>query len=77
MLDPSAYVGNVDPMTLPKVVRKDISGEVKEREITLGEIIGLPDFDEAARRKLTAKAWAYMSAGATDMHSESEPVGSL
>ena len=44
--------------------------ESKERKIELPEIIGLPDFDEAARRVLSSKAWAYMSAGATDMYSE-------
>ncbi|ORX36225.1 FMN-dependent dehydrogenase-domain-containing protein [Kockovaella imperatae] len=66
MLDPSALQGTVDPTTLPPSTQRTAT-EV-EREITLGEIVGLPDFEEAARRKLSAKAWAYMSAGATDMY---------
>lgn len=56
----------------------------EERKIDLSEIIGLPDFDvggpvlmilhklmrqEAARRNLTSKAWAYMKSGATDEYS--------
>jgi len=30
------------------------------------------DLQEAARRNLTAKAWAYMKSGATDERSESQ-----
>jgi L-lactate dehydrogenase (cytochrome) len=45
-LDESAFKGLVDPQTLPQVLNKDLSGERREeREITLAEIIGLPDFD--------------------------------
>jgi ornithine cyclodeaminase/alanine dehydrogenase-like protein (mu-crystallin family) len=41
----------VDPQTLPKVLHKEISGEKEqEREISLAEIIGLPDFDVSAAR---------------------------
>jgi hypothetical protein len=39
----------VDPQTLPQVLHKEISGEKEqEREISLAEIIGLPDFDVSA-----------------------------
>jgi hypothetical protein len=31
----------------------------------------MADWQEAARRNLTAKAWAYMKSGATDERSES------
>ncbi|WWC60018.1 uncharacterized protein I303_102581 [Kwoniella dejecticola CBS 10117] len=65
-LDEESFKGLVDPMTLPQTVSKEQSGEKEERKIELAEIIGLPDFDEAARRLLTGKAWAYMSSGATD-----------
>ncbi|ORY27625.1 FMN-dependent dehydrogenase-domain-containing protein [Naematelia encephala] len=69
-LDEEAFVGVVDPNTLPQTVSKAKGGEEgKERKIELAEIIGLPDFDEAARRNLTGKAWAYMSSGATDQYS--------
>jgi hypothetical protein len=34
----------------------------------------LADSQEAARRNLTAKAWAYMKSGATDERSESLPT---
>ncbi|WVF66938.1 hypothetical protein IAT40_001681 [Kwoniella sp. CBS 6097] len=68
-LDEDAFMGLVDPATLPKMISKAASGEEgKERKIDLAEIIGLPDFDEAARRNLTSKAWAYMSSGATDQY---------
>ncbi len=67
-LDVSAFVGLVDPATI-KEVTLTTSTEPSER-IDLAEIIGLPDFDEAAHRMLTPKAWAYMSAGATQEHSE-------
>nr|XP_019012460.1 L-lactate dehydrogenase (cytochrome) [Kwoniella pini CBS 10737]OCF51241.1 L-lactate dehydrogenase (cytochrome) [Kwoniella pini CBS 10737] len=67
-LDEEAFIGLVDPMTLPKTISKVESGEKKEKKIELAEIIGLPDFDEAARRLLTGKAWAYMSSGATDQY---------
>ncbi|WRT65320.1 uncharacterized protein IL334_002263 [Kwoniella shivajii] len=62
----STFIGLVDPATLPQTVSKAASGEKEEKKIDLGEIIGLPDFDEAAKRSLTGKAWAYMSSGATD-----------
>ncbi|CAD6565569.1 MAG: hypothetical protein TREMPRED_001532 [Tremellales sp. Tagirdzhanova-0007] len=65
-LDEEAYMGTVDPNTLPKVVSKVESGEKMEKRIDLAEIIGLPDFDAAAKINLTSKAWAYMSSGATD-----------
>ncbi|KAK8861216.1 hypothetical protein IAR55_002035 [Kwoniella newhampshirensis] len=67
-LDPDALRGLVDPATLPQVVSKATSGEKEERKIELGEIIGLPDFDAAAKINLTSKAWAYMSSGATDQY---------
>ncbi|WWC87468.1 uncharacterized protein L201_002357 [Kwoniella dendrophila CBS 6074] len=67
-LDEEAFMGLIDPMTLPQVVNKPLRGEKEERRIELAEIIGLPDFDEAARRILTGKAWAYMSSGATDQY---------
>ena len=44
-LDEEAYMGTVDPNTLPKVVSKVESGEKMEKRIDLAEIIGLPDFD--------------------------------
>ncbi|WWD08682.1 hypothetical protein V865_006795 [Kwoniella europaea PYCC6329] len=67
-LDEEDFMGLVDPMTLPQTVNKVASGEKEERKVELAEIIGLPDFDEAARRILTGKAWAYMSSGATDQY---------
>ncbi|KAL7419932.1 hypothetical protein Q5752_005851 [Cryptotrichosporon argae] len=67
-LDPSTCVGLVDPATLPDVAAVNTTERAREREIELGEIIGLPDLDEAARRSLTPKAWAYMSSGATDQY---------
>jgi L-lactate dehydrogenase (cytochrome) len=45
------------------------SEEPVER-ISLSEIVGLPDFDAAAKQNLTPKAWAYMSAGGTDEYSK-------
>lgn len=70
-LDPTACIGSVDPATLPPrpVIAED--EDDGERKIDLSEIVGLPDFDEAARRNMTSKAWAYISAGATDMYCES------
>ncbi|KAL1411242.1 hypothetical protein Q8F55_002193 [Vanrija albida] len=66
-LDPSAEVGDIDASTLPP---RPVAAEPDaEREIDLSEIVGLPDFEDAARRKMSAKAWAFISAGATDMHS--------
>lgn len=49
-LDESAYLGNVDPQTLPSVLSysseaKTQGQEGKEREVDLAEIVGLPDFD--------------------------------
>lgn len=44
-LDEEAYLGMIDPNTLPEVASKAASGEKVERRIDLGEIIGLPDFD--------------------------------
>lgn len=66
-LDAGAYIGDVDVSTLPP---KPVAApaEEGERKIPLEEIIGIPDLDDAARRNLSAKAWAYISAGATDMH---------
>jgi L-lactate dehydrogenase (cytochrome) len=77
-------------MTLPEIAPPSGSSSKQERKIELSEIIGIPDFDvsisglaenipltdpqEAARRILTGKAWAYMSAGATDMYSELEVI---
>jgi hypothetical protein len=61
-------VGLVDPATVKQVTLPK-SEEPKERT-PLAEIIGLPDFDEAAHGNLTPKAWAYMSAGGTDEYSE-------
>lgn len=70
-LDPRAFVGKVDPATLPaRPVVAEQKTDSGERRIDLAEIVGLPDFEEAARRNLTEKAWAYISAGATDMHSK-------
>ncbi|RSH77748.1 uncharacterized protein EHS24_002806 [Apiotrichum porosum] len=70
-LDPRAYVGDVDPDTLPArpVVAEQKKEDEAERKIDLSEIVGWPDLDEAARRNMTPKAWAYISAGATDMYS--------
>ncbi|OXC64351.1 hypothetical protein AYX13_06242 [Cryptococcus neoformans] len=66
-LDPEAMIGLVDPATLPKMVdKKKEDGE--QIRIDLAEIIGLPDFDAAAKANLTSKAWAYMSSGATDQY---------
>lgn len=71
-LDPRAYVGDVDPDTLPArpVVAEQKKEDEAERKIDLSEIVGWPDLDEAARRNMTPKAWAYISAGATDMYCE-------
>ncbi|ODN87112.1 L-lactate dehydrogenase (cytochrome) [Cryptococcus wingfieldii CBS 7118] len=66
-LPPENLVGTVDPATLPKVVDKK-KEDGKERRVDLAEIIGLPDFDAAAKANLTSKAWAYMSSGATDQY---------
>jgi hypothetical protein len=32
--------------------------------------VGLPDFELAAERNMTEKAWAFISAAATDLHCE-------
>lgn len=68
-LDPSAEVGDIDHSTLPPRPVIETHADDDEREIDLAEIVGLPDFEEAARRKMSDKAWAFISAGATDMHS--------
>lgn len=65
-LDPSAYVGDVDESTLPDIPTPT-TAPASERKVDLGEIVGLPDFEAAAQANLTDKAWAYISAGATDM----------
>nr|ODN85609.1 L-lactate dehydrogenase (cytochrome) [Cryptococcus depauperatus CBS 7841] len=66
-LDPEACIGTVDPATLPEMVdKKKLDGE--RTRVDLAEIIGLPDFDAAAKANLTSKAWAYMSSGATDQY---------
>ncbi|RSH94257.1 hypothetical protein EHS25_004060 [Saitozyma podzolica] len=52
--------------TRARAAQGDLGEKEQEREISLAEIIGLPDFDAAAKVKLTGKAWAYMSSGATD-----------
>ncbi|ORY30757.1 FMN-dependent dehydrogenase-domain-containing protein [Naematelia encephala] len=68
-LDEGAYLGVVDPNTLPQVVSKATSGEEAKKRPDLAEIIGIPDFDAAAQAALTGKAWAFMMAGATDEYS--------
>lgn len=47
-LDPERYLGNVDPLTLPKVAAPKVEEGEKERKIDLAEIIGIPDFDVGA-----------------------------
>lgn len=43
----------MDPQTLPQVLHKEVSGEKEqEREISLAEIIGLPDFDVSAAHRI-------------------------
>ena len=45
-LDPEKCLGNVDPLTMPKVVSPVVKGgKEEERKIELSEIIGIPDFD--------------------------------
>lgn len=44
-LDKEAFMGLVDPITLPQVVSKVESEEKVEKRIDLAEIIGLPDFE--------------------------------
>ena len=45
-LDPERCLGNVDPLTMPKVVSPVVKGDKEEeRKIELSEIIGIPDFD--------------------------------
>lgn len=61
----------MDTATLPPKQKPQPKAENSdERKIPLEEIVGIPDFEEAARRNMTDKAWAYISAGATDMHCE-------
>ncbi|KAK4688773.1 L-lactate dehydrogenase (cytochrome), partial [Tremellales sp. Uapishka_1] len=69
-LDEDKFVGLVDTTTLPVVVKKSPreDAEAKDRRIDLAEIIGLPDFEPAAKINLTGKAWAYMASGATDQY---------
>ena len=71
MLDPSAYKGNVDPATLPETVSKEARGEEKQREITLGEIIGLPDFDVRARPDLGSQADDSIGSRSSEAHFQS------
>lgn len=52
-LDEEAYLGVVDSNTLPQVVSKVASGE---KQIDLGEIIGLPDFDVSSSSQVGMKA---------------------
>jgi hypothetical protein len=60
----------VDPKTLPaQPVPAAVAKEERER-IPLEEIVGLPDFELAAERNMTEKAWAFISAAATDLHCE-------
>ena len=69
-LDAAAYVGDIDTATLPPRPKVAAKEETGERKISLDEIVGIPDFEDAARRNMTDKAWAYISAGATDMYCE-------
>lgn len=77
---PGAYIGDIDPSTLPTPSHSGSSvsagssatagsAPVADHEITLDEIIGLPDLDAAAEQRMSPKGWAYISAGATDMSS--------
>jgi L-lactate dehydrogenase (cytochrome) len=59
----------VDTSTLPpKPKAKAKAAGEGERKIPLEEIVGIPDLDDAARRNMSDTAWAYISAGATDMY---------
>lgn len=77
---PGALVGAVDPDTLPTPptpipspsaapstnASASPSASASAKPIELEDIIGLPDLDAAAEQRLSAKGWAYISAGATD-----------
>lgn len=44
-LDPEAFKGLVDPLTLPQVAAPASQEDKAERKIDISEIIGIPDFD--------------------------------
>jgi hypothetical protein len=48
-LDPEAYKGMVDPLTLPQVASSANKEEKGEKKIDISEIIGIPDFDVSSR----------------------------
>lgn len=70
-----ALVGRVDPLTIKSVGRPeqgesiDVKKDKAEEKVDLAMIVGLPDFDAAAKAILPAKTWAYYSAGGTDEYS--------
>lgn len=47
----------------------DVKKDKAEEKVDLAMIVGLPDFDAAAKAILPAKTWAYYSAGGTDEYS--------
>ncbi|KAI5448979.1 hypothetical protein NCC49_005712 [Naganishia albida] len=59
-------VGLVDQSTIVGLKMDD--GEKKRvgEKTPLAQVVGLPDFEPAAEKILTNKAWSYYSAGATD-----------
>ncbi|KAJ9102023.1 hypothetical protein QFC19_004949 [Naganishia cerealis] len=63
------FIGLIDKDTikdLPLPASNEQKTDKGAEPIPLQQIIGLPDFEPAAERRLSNKAWSYYSAGATD-----------
>ncbi|KAJ9100871.1 hypothetical protein QFC20_005360 [Naganishia adeliensis] len=59
-------VGLVDQQTIVGLKMDDGKKKEEGERAPLAQIVGLPDFEPAAEKILTNKAWSYYSAGATD-----------
>lgn len=76
-LPPSAFLGSIDPKTIPQPIKVKADGPVQTQKQQnayppLTSMINVDDFAVVARKYLSPTGWAYYSSAADDEYSKQE-----